>query len=278
MKFPMSRRRLVQIAASAALVASMPLAMHAAAQSIEDIKKRGTQRVGVLSELPPWGFVSDQGKNVGYDIDVAELIGKKLGVKVELVPMNVAARIAQLMTGKVDLLLATMGMYPDRAKVVQFSKPYAALSIIVAGKKSDNITKLEDLAGKKVGVTRAAAQDTAITQAAPKGATIQRFDDDAAVVQALLAGQSDVIGANTTYLMNIRKAMPDAPFEQKLVISRQYMGVAMRPGNKELNTRINQIIDEIKASGELNAISKKWINQDLPELVTELPGVPFTVQ
>ncbi|APW38014.1 hypothetical protein RD110_13090 [Rhodoferax koreense] len=273
MTFKLNRRTVV----GAAILALAPV-FSAHADALDDIKKRGTIRVGVLSELPPWGFVDASGKNVGYDVDVAELIGKKLGVKVELVSMNVAARIAQVMTGKVDVLAATMGMYPDRAKVVQFTKPYAALSIIVIAKKADNISKLEDLAGKKIGVTRAAAQDTAITQAAPAGATIQRFDDDAAVVQALLAGQVDVIGGNNTYLLNIKKAMPDSTFEQKVVINRQYMGVAMKPGQKEFNARLNQIIDEIKASGELNAISKKWTGQDLPELVTELPGVPFTVQ
>lgn len=275
MTFKLNRRAVVGI--GAAILALAPV-FSAHADALDDIKKRGSIRVGVLSELPPWGFVDASGKNVGYDVDVAELIGKKLGVKVELVSMNVAARIAQVMTGKVDVLAATMGMYPDRAKVVQFTKPYAALSIIVIAKKAENISKLEDLAGRKIGVTRAAAQDTAITQAAPAGATIQRFDDDAAVVQALLAGQVDVIGGNNTYLLNIKKAMPDSTFEQKVVINRQYMGVAMRPGQKDLNARLNQVIDEIKASGELNAISKKWTLQDLPELVTELPGVPFTVQ
>lgn len=275
MTFKLNRRAAIGI--GAAILALAPL-LPAHADALDDIKKRGTIRVGVLSELPPWGFIDASGKNVGYDVDVAELIGKKLGVKVELVSMNVAARIAQVMTGKVDVLAATMGMYPDRAKVVQFTKPYAALSIIVIAKKADNIAKLEDLAGKKIGVTRAAAQDTAITNAAPAGATIQRFDDDAAVVQALLAGQVDVIGGNNTYLLNIRKAMPDSTFEQKVVINRQYMGIAMKPGQKEFNARLNQVIDEIKASGELNAISKKWTLQDLPELVTELPGVPFTVQ
>lgn len=274
MTFKLNRRAVASLGAALALGAILP----AHADALDDIKKRGTIRVGVLSELPPWGFVDASGKNVGYDVDVAELIGKKLGVKVELVSMNVAARIAQVMTGKVDVLAATMGMYPDRAKVVQFTKPYASLSIIVIAKKAENITKLEDLAGRKIGVTRAAAQDTAITQAAPAGATIQRFDDDAAVVQALLAGQVDVIGGNNTYLLNIKKAMPDSTFEQKVVINRQYMGIAMKPGQKEFNARLNQVIDEIKASGELNAISKKWTGQDLPELVTEMPGVPFTVQ
>jgi polar amino acid transport system substrate-binding protein len=88
--------------------------------------------------------------------------------------MTVAARIAQVMTGKVDMLLATMGMYPDRAKVVQFTEPYAGLKIILLAKKAQKIEKLEDAAKLRIGVTRGAAQDTAITTGLPKGSDIGR--------------------------------------------------------------------------------------------------------
>jgi polar amino acid transport system substrate-binding protein len=269
------RRSIIKALGLAAVLSATTLAAHAG--PIEDIKARGAIRIGVLSELPPWGYLDSNGKNIGYDVDVGQLLAKKLGVKAEFVSMNVAARIPSLMTGKVDLLIATMGMYPDRAKVVQFSKPYAAMSIIVLGKKSDKITTFDDLAGKRIGVPRAAAQDIAITQAAPKSTVIQRFDDDSAVVQALVAGQVDAIGANTTYLININKVMPNHAFEEKIVLNRQYMGVAMKPGQKELNLWINQFIDGIQASGELNAINQKWIAQDLPELVKSMQDVPFYV-
>ncbi|MBV9528147.1 transporter substrate-binding domain-containing protein, partial [Sphingomonas sp.] len=102
-------------------------AVAASAQTVDEIKKRGVVRIGVLSELPPWGFLDASGNLAGYDVDVGKLIAEKLGVKPEFVGMTVAARIAQVMTGKVDMLLATMGMYPDRAKVVQFTEPYAGL-------------------------------------------------------------------------------------------------------------------------------------------------------
>ncbi|CAM5185640.1 Polar amino acid transport system substrate-binding protein OS=Castellaniella defragrans OX=75697 GN=HNR28_002470 PE=4 SV=1 [Castellaniella defragrans] len=97
-------------------------------------------------------------------------------------------------------------------------------------------------------------------------------------MQALVAGQVDAIGGNTTYIMNINKAMPNNTFQEKFTLNRQYMGVAMKPKDKELNAWVNQFIDDIKANGQLNAISQKWIGQDLPDLVTSMPGVPFTVQ
>ncbi|CAM5184609.1 Polar amino acid transport system substrate-binding protein OS=Castellaniella defragrans OX=75697 GN=HNR28_002470 PE=4 SV=1 [Castellaniella defragrans] len=271
-------RRTFTKALTAAVLALGVTTIASAASQLNDIKSRGVVRIGVLSELPPWGFIDADGKNVGYDVDVGKLLAQKMGVKAEFVSMNVAARIPSLMTGKVDLLLATMGMYPDRAKVVQFSKPYAALSIIVLGKKDTKIEKPADLANMRVGVPRASAQDIALTNSVPPSTTLQRFDDDAATVQALVAGQVDAIGGNTTYIMNINKAMPNNTFQEKFTLNRQYMGVAMKPKDKELNAWVNQFIDDIKANGQLNAISQKWIGQDLPDLVTSMPGVPFTVQ
>ncbi len=250
----------------------------ASAQTIDEIKQRGVVRIGVLSELPPWGYLDASGKLAGYDVDVGELLAKKMGVKPEFVGMTVAARIAQVMTGKVDMLLATMGMYPERAKVVQFSEPYAGLKIIMLAKKGQKIEKLEDAAALRIGVTRGSAQDTAITNGLPKSADIRRFDDDSAAIQGLVSGQVDAIGANTTYMLNINKIFPNNDFEQKLVFNEQWMGVATKPGQKDLNVWLNKSIDEIKASGELAAISKKWIGQPLPDFPTKVEGVPFTMQ
>jgi polar amino acid transport system substrate-binding protein len=78
-------------------------------------------------------------------------------------------------------------------------------------------------------------------------------------------------------MLNINKARPDNNFEQKLVLNRQYMGVAMRPGQKELNAWINNFIDKMRSSGQLEALSQKWIGQPLPDLPASLDGVPFTV-
>jgi polar amino acid transport system substrate-binding protein len=274
---PIGRRLLLQGAAGlgAALVAVAP--RPAAADAVDDIRKRGKVRLGVLGDQPPWCFVDADGNNAGYDVDVGKLLAKEMGVEPEFVTMTVAARIASLMTNKIDLCVAVMGMYPERAKVVQFSKPYAALSIIVIGKKSDNIKAVADLAKLRVGVPRGAAQDTALTAQMPKGSDIRRYDDDASTIQALLAGQVDAIGGNTTYMMNIDKVNPNNDYEQKLVLNRQYMGIAMRPGQKELNEWCNRFVDKVRANGELEALSQKWLHQPLPELPSSLEGVPFTV-
>src|SRR3954452_867417 len=272
------RRRLIGVIGMATALGLGVLGSVATAQTIDELKQRGVVRIGVLSELPPWGFLDQNGNLAGYDVDVGKLIAEKMGVKAEFVGMTVAARIAQVMTGKVDMLLATMGMYPDRAKVVQFTEPYAGLKIIMLAKKSQKIEKLEDAANLRIGVTRGAAQDTAITAGLPKSADIRRFDDDSAAIQALITGQVDAIGANTTYMININKVMPNNDFEPKLTFNEQWMGIATKPGQKQLNEWLNSFIEEAKANGQLDAISKKWIGQPLPQFPASVPGVPYTVQ
>jgi polar amino acid transport system substrate-binding protein len=273
-----SRRLFIHGAAALGAAAFVMLPSgRAMAETVDDIKKRGKVRLGVLGDQPPWGFVDGEGKSAGYDVDFGKLMAKAMGVEPEFITMTVAARIAQLMTNKVDFVIAVMGMYPERAKVVQFTRPYAALSIIVLGKKGTEIKTVADLAKLRVGVPRGAAQDTALTAQAPKGTDIRRFDDDSSTIQALLAGQVDAIGGNTTYMLNIAKVAPNNDFEQKLVLNRQYMGVAMRPGQKELNAWLNTFIEKAQKDGELEALNQKWLGQPLPELPTSLEGVPFTV-
>ena len=246
--------------------------------TIDKVKQAGVVRIGVMGEQAPWGSFDASGQNIGYDVDVGRLIGEELGVKVEFVPNAVSARIPNLLTGKVDLQMAVMGMYPDRAKVVQFSKPYAGLKIILLASKKHKIEKIEDARDLRIGVPRGAAQDKAITSLLGDISNIRRFDDDSSTMQALVSGQVDAIGGNTTYKINLDKAAPGNDFEQKLVFNEQWMGVCSLLGDEKTNAWLNAFTDKISADGRLEAINKKWLNASTPEFPKVVEGVPFTVK
>lgn len=266
------------VVAIAATLGFLGVASGADAQSIDRIKKAGVIRVGVMGEQAPWGSIDASGQNIGYDVDVARLIGEELGVKVEFVANAVAARIPNLLTGKVDLQMAVMGMYPDRAKAVQFSKPYSGLKIILLSSAKNKIETIEDARNLRIGVPRGAAQDKAITGLLGEVPNIRRFDDDSSTIQALVSGQVDAIGGNTTYKINLDRASPGNDFEQKLVFNEQWQGITTKLGDKELNAWLNDFIDKIRADGRLEAISQKWLGQPLPEFPDSVEGVPFTVE
>lgn len=246
-----------------ALAATLALGPFAHAQKVVDIKKSGVLRVGAQVAQVPWGFSDKNGKLTGYDIEFAELLAKDLGVKPEFTPVTVANRTAALLTGQVDVLAAVVTILADRQKVVLFSRPYSYLDTVLIGKASlPALQGYAQLKGLRIGVPRGSVQDTAVTQV-NSGATIQRFDDDAAAVQALLSGQVDLAGAASTQLGPIGQVAGPGKYDIKLVVSRGYQGAAVRPGEREWAGYINDFIARKMASGELDALYKKWIGLDL---------------
>lgn len=274
--FELKLKRRHALFGAAALVAAFSMAQPAAAVTPAEIKAKGKLVVGIQGDNPPWGFVTSAGKQDGLDADIATLFAKELGVEVEFVPLEVNNRIPALTTGRVDVLFATMAMLPDRAKAVQFSKPYAANAIVLIGPKDKSIKTNEDMANLTIGVAKGAAQDTQVTKNAPATATIRRYDGDAPSIQALASGQVEALGGNIFYMDRVEKAVP-GKFENKLEFQKLYNGACTRLGEKELNAELNTFIDKIKANGELKKVYDKWMKVPVPEFPASLEGIPFTV-
>lgn len=258
-------RRMAMAAIGAGLIVGA-MAPTVSAQTVESIKSAGTVKIGMLVDFPPFGIMNTSNEPDGYDADVAKLLGKEFGVKVQIVPVTGPNRIPYLQSNQVDLLVASLGITEERAKSVDFSQPYAGISIGVFGAKDTAVSKPEDLSGKTIGVARASTQDTGVTKIAPKDAKIQRFDDDASAVQALLSGQVELIGVSNVVAAQIEKAAPGR-FDQKIQLSQQVQGIAVRKGSTELLAAINAFVEKVKANGELNKIHEKWLGAPLPDFV-----------
>jgi polar amino acid transport system substrate-binding protein len=275
-KFVKLDRRRVVLAGAALLAAPALMTRSAFAITPAEIKKKGKIVVGIQGDNPPWGFVNSSGKQEGFDADISELFGKELGVPVEFFPLEVANRIPALTAGRVDALFATMAMLPDRAKAVQFSKPYVANIITLVAPKATVVKTNADMGKLTIGVPRASAQDTQVTHNAPAGTNILRFDGDAATIQALVSGQVQAVGGNMFYKDRLNQSKPDA-YEDKLEFVRIYNGACTRLGEKEINAAINAFIDKIVANGELAKPYQKWMKLTPPQFPTSIEGIPFTV-
>ena len=113
------------IALTLAASCALGTAVSAGAQTVSDLIKKGKVTIGVVSGTPPFGSVDAKGEPIGYDIDVANLIGKYLGIPVEIVPLVPPARIPALESGKVDFLVATLAPTPERANKEARTEPVA---------------------------------------------------------------------------------------------------------------------------------------------------------
>ena len=262
--------------ALAAAALALPLAGMAEARTVEEAKASGTVRIGIQGDNCPWGCINSSGEADGFDADMGRAFAESLGVKAEFVPLAVANRIPALTTDKVDVLFATMGMTAERAKSIQYSKPYAGNQLTVVAPKDMKADTAEDLAGVKVGVPRSAAQDKALTEQAPK-ADIMRFDDDAATIQALLSGQVQAVGGNQIYIQRLEAAKPGV-YENKMKLNVLYNGAGSRLGEKDWNEALNSFIDTYTKSDAYKDVYQQRMMLTPPEMPASMDGIPYTVQ
>jgi len=252
----------LSIAAASLFVAIVLNGAPAHAQTVQQIKDRGKLVVGTLVDFPPFGILDRQGKPDGYDSDLARLIAKHMGVTLEIVPVSGPNRIPYLLTNKVDMLVAALGITPERAKQVSFSDPSATVDQVLYARKESKINGIEDLLKFKVGVARASAQDITLTRISPQGTVIQRFEDDPSTLQALLSKQVDAIAMSTLMIKEIAKVTSVEPYDIKFRVQRLVHGIAMRRGQDDLLNWVNEFLITVKKNGELNAIHQKWLGID----------------
>jgi polar amino acid transport system substrate-binding protein len=265
--YMISRRRLGSSAALGAAAALLPIGLRTArAATPEEIKRRGRLMVGVLTDYPPFGGTDSNQNPAGYDVDVARLFVKELGVELQLVPLTGPNRIPFLLTNKVDMLIATFGITEERAKQVLFSNPYSALTTYILAPRSLRITGPEDLKGVRVGVARASTQDIAVVAIAPREIRLMRFDDDATTTQSIISGQTQAIGASNTVLAQLTAGYPNLQIEPKFTLRAQANGMAFRKQDEALRDWSNTFIKSIVDNGELAKIHQRWFNVPMDPL------------
>jgi polar amino acid transport system substrate-binding protein len=250
----MKRWILAALAAVALVFAGAP----AKADKFEDILKSGTVRIGVPLDVPPFGSVNAQRQAEGFDIDLANMVGKAMGVKVELVQLTGANRIPFLLTDKVDIVISVMGLTPERAKQIMFTAPYADTSLAVYGAKSQNVKSADQLGSVRVVAAKGTTQDLGLSEMNPR-ANIMRTEDDATAAQAYITGQADMIATNSLIIPDLMKRAPNKEFDLKFVIRRSSAHMGVRMGEHNLVRWLDSFIFFNTMNGELDRLHQKWL-------------------
>lgn len=243
------------------------LACHASkADVLDDIKAAKKIRIGIDLGLPPYGTTDDRMQPTGSDVETAKLLAKDLGVEFELVPTTGASRIPNLQTNKADLIISTLSVTPERAKVIDFTPGYASLRTVLAGKKGIEAKSVADLDGKTVGTTRGTTHDTWLQQNA-KNAKIIRYEDDATTAQAFVSGQIDLFTTAELLLEPIAKRNPDRQLELKFALETFKLAIGVKQGETRLLQTVSDWVKTNLKNGKLNEIYKKYHGNDLPDLI-----------
>jgi len=257
-------RRLTVLALLSACAAAPALAQSA----LEGVLKSKSIKIAIPTDFPPYGFVGIDMAPQGLDVDMARLIATKLGVKLELVPVSSANRIAYLQTKKADLVISTLGKNPEREKVIDFTAAYSPFYQAVFGPKNLPAKNVTDLHGKTVGVTRGAIEDQELSKLAPPDLAVKRFEDNNATVAAFVSGQVQFLATGASVAAVVMQKNPQLGTELKFVLkdSPNFIGVAK--GEDALRTKVNTIIASAKTAGELEKLAMKWLGRpagSLPE-------------
>ena len=237
-----------------------------AGTTLDRILKEKVIRIACDTSSPPFGTIGADGKPDGVEVANCRQMAKDLGVELDLQQVVSTQRIPSLLAGRCDLTLSSISITFDRAKTVSFCNPNGALAIVVFGPKKTAITKADDMAGKRIGITRATLEEATVPKVAPTGTRIVWFDDISATIQAVLSGQVDAI-AMTEFAMNsVIARNPAAGIEMKFLVTRAFYAPIVRHADVELRAWVNTWVFLNARNGVLASLYKQYTMVDLPEL------------
>ena len=224
--------------------------------------KKGKLIVATEGTYPPYSFYDEKGELVGYDVDIARAVAKKLNLKIEFLTAPWDAMLAAFDAGKADVVFNQVSINEDRKKKYDMSVPYTMpYPVIVVHKDNNDIKSFADLKGKK-SVHSATSNWAAIAE--KNGATVVVADGFSKGVELIISKRADdTINDNVTFFDYI-KQRPNAPLKIAYTSNEPMPTAALlKKGNTELLEAINKALNELKAEGKISEISMKYFGKDI---------------
>ncbi len=228
----------------------------AAADTLATIKQKGVMTVGNSGSYPPFEFMAD-GKLTGFDVDLANELGKRMGVKIEWVMVDFKGIVASLVAKRTDILITALTRTPDRAKQILFSEPYYNAGIGAAVLVSSGIKKPEDLKGKTVGLQIGSSGERyAKSELKDYVTSTKGYDDFVLAVNDLKNKRVDAVINPLPTLRYNTKNDPDITVTETW--NQSDVGINTRMEDTALMAEINKQLAAMKADGFLANLDKKW--------------------
>lgn len=232
-----------------------------AADTVAQIKDKGVIRIGVFGDKPPFGFVDAQGKNQGFDVEIAKDIANDLlgsPDKVEFVLTEAANRVEYLKSGKVDLILANFTQTPERAEVVDFAAPYMKVALGVVSPEKAQITDVAQLKDKTLLVNKGTTADAYFTRNHPE-IKLLKFDQNTETFDAMKDGRGVALAHDNALLWAWAKENPGFEVGIGTLGPADNIAPAVRKGDTALLDWVNAEVAELKKNGKLKAAYEKTL-------------------
>lgn len=232
----------------------------AQARDLDSIKKSGTLQLASEGAYPPFNFF-EAGKLSGYEIDVAEAVAKKLGLKVDWKTLGFDALISAVRQDRFDAAIASHGYSDERAKSVDFTSPhYCSGGQIVA--RAAGPTSVAELKGKVVVVQLATSYAEAATKL-PGVKEVKTLPKDTDALNALLGSRADAWVTDKFVAKSSVDKLGASKLQRGEMVFTEKVSFILKKGNSGLQVALSKAVDELKADGTLAQLGKRWFKEDI---------------
>lgn len=239
----------------------------ASANALDDVKSRGTLVCGTLGTSEPFSFQDPKTRQVvGYEVDLCQEIADHLGVKLEIKMIAVAARIPELVAGRVDVVAANLGWSPDRAQQIDYSYAdyVSPQKILIRSSDADTLKTPADLSGKRVSAVSGSSSEAGAKRLIPNVTTVTFKDPPTSYLALQQNKVSGFVGSELMLLkfeQESRKTGSKTQMIDKPLFTEPW-GIGVRKGEKELLAEVNDTLAQLEASQKAQAIFDKWFGKD----------------
>jgi ABC-type amino acid transport substrate-binding protein len=251
----MTTPRLLIVGCATLSALLLGMATASAETTLEKIKRTGVMTSANTFSYPPFGFIED-GKQVGFDVDLGNEIARRMGVKLTFEAIDFRGIIAALTSGRVDLLITGMVYTPDRAQRIDFSEPYFDGGVAAAFRPDRPISKPDEIIGKRVGVEIGSAGDKYVREKYESRVEIKTYDTVFLALKDLENGRLDVFVGSVAPMRYIMRNMPTLKASETW--DSRIQAVNTRKEDKDLLEEINTHLLAMKKDGTYNNLVSKW--------------------
>ncbi|CAI8799413.1 transporter substrate-binding domain-containing protein [Pseudomonas soli] len=244
-----------------------PAAASPPSSYLETIKARDKLIVGVFADKPPFGFVDESGRYMGFDTDIGRRFAKDLlgdENKVEFVAVEPASRIPFLQSDKVDLILANMTVTPERKEAVDFTNPNLRVAVQAIVADGSPVQKLDDLADKTIIVTTGTTADIWLTKTHPDWKLL-KFEKNTESLAALANGRGDAYAQDNLILFSWAKQNPGYRVLPQLLGDEAPIAPAVKKGNTELRDWVNAELAKLGEEKFLLKLYDQYVRKELSD-------------
>lgn len=220
-----------------------------------------TYYVGTDAAYAPFESQNDQSQIVGFDVDVLNAVAQKAGITLKFVNTPWEGIFKTLDQGDRDILISAITITDERKKSMDFSDKYFEAKQLIAVPKNSPIKKLDDLKGKKVGVQTGTTGDDIVSQLLGKDSPdVKRFESTPLALKELSDGGLNAVVADNGVVINYVKNNSDKGFSmvEDTSFEKEFYGIAVKKGNKELLDKINAGLKQIQDDGTYKTIYEKY--------------------